>query len=641
MENYTPLLAFIVSFGIVALASKEIGAFFARHKLPLISGFLFAGVLIGPYVLNMIPSEAIPKLRFVDEISLAFIAFAAGSELYLKELRSRFKSIAWVTTGLVLSTSIFGSLAFFFLTQYIPFTQEMSVTSRIAISILAGAILVARSPSSAIAIVNELRAKGPFTQTMLGVTVIMDVVVIILFAFNSEIAGALLSNLSVNVSFVALLLGELALSIFWGYLLGRVIQFTLLQNIKRALKGIIILLLGYSIFVAATFLRHYSLEHVGTEILLEPLLICMVAGFFVINWTPHRDQMLEILHHLGPTIYIAFFTLTGASLALDVLAKTWQIALALFFIRLLSIFIGSFTGGSIAGEPVKNNTVSWMAYVTQAGVGLGLAKEVAVEFPQFGLDFATIMISVIVLNQIAGPPLFKWVINYLGEAHPRGETTYDGMRDAFIFGTDDQALAVARLLKSKNWQVKWICTDKSCALTPHNPEDPLAIISKIDFESLEKIGASKADAIIAMLSDEENYRLCELFYENYGTETLVVRLNDISDQERFNKLDVLTVNPGTATVHLLDQFARSPDAASLLLDIESDHQMHDVYVRDPNLHGIALRDLRFPFDLRVIAIHRHGHDIVSTGYTRLRVGDKVTVLGSPENIEKVILKLEI
>ncbi|OQX61624.1 MAG: hypothetical protein B6I38_05305 [Anaerolineaceae bacterium 4572_5.1] len=641
MENYTPVFIFVASFGIVALASKQIGAFFARYKLPLISGFLFAGIVVGPFVLNLIPSAAIPKLRFVDEISLAYIAFAAGSELYLKDLRSRFKSIAWVTTGLVLSTSILGSLAFFFLTDFIPFTQNMSVTSRIAISILAGAILVARSPSSAIAIVNELRAKGPFTQTMLGVTVIMDVVVIVLFAFNSEIAGALLNNLNVNVSFVALLLAELALSIFLGYLLGKFIQFILSLNLRSMPKSIIILLLGYSVFLASTFVRHVSHERFGAEILLEPLLICMIASFTVINWTSHRDQMLEILHNIGPTIYIAFFTLTGASLALDVLAKTWQIALALFFIRLLSIFIGSFTGGALASEPTKNNTVSWMAYVTQAGVGLGLAKEVAVEFPQFGIDFATIIISVIVLNQIVGPPLFKWVINYVKEAHPRGETTFDGIHDALIFGADNQALAVARLLKSKGWQIKWVCTDSSCGMTPHDEDEPLSLIPRIDLKNLESIDAAKADAIVAMLSDDENYQLCELFYENYGTETLVVRLNDVSDQDRFNKLGVLTVNPGTATIHLLDQFARSPDAASLLLDIESDHQMRDVYVRDPNMHGIALRDLRLPLNTRVVAIHRHGHDIVSTGYTRLRVGDKVTVLGSPESLEEITLKLEV
>ncbi len=642
MENFLPLLIFIASFGIIALASKEIGAFFTRYNLPLISGFLFAGVLVGPYVLNIIPSEAIGKLRFIDEISLGFIAFAAGSELYLKELRGRFKSIAWVTTGLVVFTSILGSLTFFFLTQYIPFTQGMSTTSRIAVSILVGAILVARSPSSAIAIVNELRAKGPFTQTVLGVTVIMDVIVIILFAFNSEIAGALLFDLNVDISFVTLLLGELTLSILLGYLLGRAISLMLHLKVSHVYKGITLLALGYSVFLTATFLRHYSHEHWGVEILLEPLLICMVASFFVINWTPHRDQLSRTLHDISPPIYILFFTLTGASLALDVLAQTWQIALVLFLVRLFSIFLGSFAGGTIAGEPFKNNTVSWMSYITQAGVGLGLAKEVAVEFPQFGIDFATILIAVIVLSQIIGPPLFKWVINHIGEAHPRGKSTYDGTRDAFIFGTDDQALAVARLLKTKGWQVKWACTDKSCAMAaPHGEEDPLTILPKINLANLENIGAAKADAVITMLSDEENYQICELFYENYGTENIIARLNNINNREDFRKLDIRTVHPGTATVRLLDQFARNPETTSLLLGAESKTKISEIYVRDPNLHGIPLRELRLPTDTLIVAIHRGTNDIISHGYTRLRTGDKVTVIGSEKDIEKIRLKLEV
>ncbi len=640
MEINTTTIIFILSFGIVALASKEIGAFFARHKLPLISGFLFAGVLVGPYLLNIIPKEALGQLRFVDEVALAYIAFAAGSELYIKELRSRAKSIAWVTTGLVIATSVIGSLVFFFLTQYLPFTQGMSLSGRIAVSVLAGAILVARSPSSAIAIVNELRAKGPFTQTVLGVTIISDVAVIILFAFNSELAGALLTKLDFNFNFLLFLVAELAISIFFGFLLGKLIDFLLYRNIKRILKGVIILVSGYAVFLLVVVLRQYSLEHLGTEMLLEPLLICMVASFVIVNWTPHRDQLEEILHEIDPVIYIAFFTLTGASLDLEVLAQTWKIAVVLFFVRLFSIFIGAFLGGSSAKEPKKHNMVSWMAYVTQAGVGLGLAKEVAVEFPSLGLDFSTIMIAVIVLNQIAGPPLFKWVINYIGESHQRGESTYDGYRDAFIFGTDNQAHALAHLLRAKGWKIQWVCTDVSCALTTHEDET-FSVLTEIDYENLESIDAGKADAVIAMLSDEENYRLCELFYEHYGTETLVVRLNDITKIERFNKLGVLTVNPGTATVRLLDQFVHSPDAASLLLDIESDHQIRDIYIRDPNLHGVSLRNLRLPYDLRIVAIHRHGHDIVSTGYTRLRLGDKVTVIGSPESIESAILQLEV
>ena len=148
----TTNLIYMSSFIIIALASKQIGQFFKRAKLPLISGFLVAGVIAGPYVLGLIPAKAVENLGFIDEIALAVIAFAAGNELYIKELRDRIKSITWVTAGLVLSTFTLGTLTFIVLADYLPFMQTMSITGRIAVAVLGGAILVARSPSSAIAI---------------------------------------------------------------------------------------------------------------------------------------------------------------------------------------------------------------------------------------------------------------------------------------------------------------------------------------------------------------------------------------------------------------------------------------------------------------------------------------------------------
>ncbi len=630
-----------LSFLIVALASKEIGAFFSRYNLPLISGFLAAGVLVGPFGLNILDADVTQKLHFIDEIALGFIAFAAGSELYLKDLRGRLKGIAWVTIAQITITLLVGSFAVYFLLGFVPFMAKLPNLSRAAAAIMAGVILIARSPSSAIAIINELRAKGPFTQTILGVTVITDVGVIILFAISSEGAGALLSNYPLNFNFVALLIAELVISSLLGLLLGITINILLSANLSKVAKSILLLGLGYSLFVESTLVREYSHEYFHIEFLLEPLLIAMIATFYIINWTGHRDQLMEILEDLSPSIYIAFFTLTGAGLALDVLGEVWLIALALFLVRLLTIFLGSLSGGVIAGEPMQHNLVSWMAYITQAGVGLGLSKEIASEFPSLGENFATLLIAVIVLNQIVGPPLFKWVINHVGEAHPRGETHFDGRRDALIFGTDDQASAVARLLKSQGWHIQWICTDSTCAMTPVGGGEELTIVKDINLETLEEINASKADSVVAMLSDEENYRICELFYENYGTETLVVRLNDLNWRDRFVKLNVLTVHAGTATVKLLEQYARKPDTASLLMDSESKYKMRELYVRDSNLHGIALRDLRLPTDTLIVAIHRNDNDIVSHGYTRLRLGDKLTVIGTPKSIAELELKFEL
>ncbi|MBU1659901.1 MAG: cation:proton antiporter [Chloroflexi bacterium] len=317
MENLSTLLLYLASFVIITLASKQIGQYFNRVKLPLISGFLFTGVIAGPYVLGLIPANSLENLRFIDEIALAVIAFAAGNELYIKELRDRLKSITWITTGLVISTFTLGTLTIILFGNAIPFMQNMSIPARVAVAILGGAILVARSPSSAIAIVNELRAKGPFTRTALGVTVIMDVVVIVLFGVNSSIADALLTNLPFNLVFVGLLIFELAASFGIGYLLYRILQFILSTTIHQYLKTALVLVLGYSVFIFSGLIRETAYQKLPFEILVEPLLICMFGGFLVSSFSNYRNDFSRILQQVGLAIYVLFFTLTGASLALD------------------------------------------------------------------------------------------------------------------------------------------------------------------------------------------------------------------------------------------------------------------------------------------------------------------------------------
>jgi Trk K+ transport system NAD-binding subunit len=282
-----------------------------------------------------------------------------------------------------------------------------------------------------------------------------------------------------------------------------------------------------------------------------------------------------------------------------------------------------------------------MAFVTQAGVGLGLAKEVAVEFPEWGEDFATIIISVIVLSQIIGPPFIKWAIHRVGEARPRGETAvFDGVRDALIFGVDDQALALTRQLQAHNWQVKLACLDEKYLKRLNSSDISICPLAQVDRTALEQIGAAQADAIVTMLSDEENYQICELFYEHFGTETMVVRLNDLHDFDRFYELGALIVEPGTALVSLLDHFVRSPSTASMILGTDPAQDMIDIEVTDPALDGLYIRDLRLPLDTLILSLKRNGHTIVSHGYTRLELYDKVTVVGSRKSLEEVILTFE-
>ncbi len=640
-------LTYSVGFFLLALSSKQIGDFFSRIKLPLISGFLFTGILIGPYALKLISADAVLKLRFIDEISLAVIALAAGSELFVKELRGHFKSITWITISLVILTFVATSFTVFIASDYIPFMRDMPVNARWAVAILAGAIMVARSPSSAIAIVTELRASGPFTQISLGVTIITDVVVIVLFSINSSVADGLLSNLNMNFNSLLILALDLFLSLILGFFLSKIAQWILSLNFHRYIKAVTIIGFGYSIFLLTSWLHHFTQSLWGWPISLEPLLICMIAGFVITNYTDYRDEFRYILHEVGPPVYIAFFTLTGASLALDILVKTWAIALALFFVRLLSIFIGGYLGGAIAGDPPEQNRRNWMTYITQAGVGLGLAKQVAVDFPDWGAAFATMIIAVIVLNQIIGPPFFKWGITLQGEAHPKAEANSSNEvvgHNAIIFGLAGRSLTLARQLKAHDWHVK-ITTQKGRYedIQEATEEDGIILcpIEDLSLDTLKRIGLEYFDAVIMFLSDEENYQLAETIYENFGTKTIVTLLHDKKYYKKFKELDVLVVDPDTAIVNLFEHIVRSPLGTSILLGFDDeDKDIVDFEVKDPSLNQVTIRDLKLPFDAVVLSILHKGKKLVSHGYTRIEVGDIITVLGPPESLAKVELLLE-
>ena len=337
---------------------------------------------------------------------------------------------------------------------------------------------------------------------------------------------------------------------------------------------------------------------------------------------------------------MAFFTLIGAMLAIDILAKVWIIAVILFVVRLIAMIIGAYVGSSMAGDPPVYKRIGWMPYVTQAGVSLGLVMEIAGEFNDWGTEFATIIIAVIVLNQFVGPPLFKWAISFIGEAHLRTETPkFDGTRDAIIFGLEDQSLALARQLQSHGWGVK-LASLKKMDEVPDVADVYIEFIDGLNLKTLRTLEAVKAEAIVLMLSDEENAKICELVYEHVGTKEIVVRLNDRAYFNQFHELGALIMEPSTAMVGLLDHMVRAPMATSMLLGMDESHDTEDIEVRDREYHGIALRDLRLPTDVLILSVQRKGHMIVTHGYTRLRMGDVITVVGSAKSLDELRLKFE-
>jgi Trk K+ transport system NAD-binding subunit/Kef-type K+ transport system membrane component KefB len=640
MPTYLQTIILAAGFAVVAIAGNQIAKYLVRYKLPVITGLLITGILSGPYVLDLIPMGATDHLNFINNVALAFIAYAASAELYLREMRSRLNSIKWMTASQLAVTFIFSAITIYFLADFVPFMRTMPVAYKAAVASLFAVVFVARSPASAIAVVNEMRAKGPFVQTALGVTVLKDFLVILLFSFMLEVSIAIFEGSEFDLSFMLLLLLELVVSFGTGFALGRLLILLLKSPLRFALKSALIILSGYLVYVLSHIMDGYTLANFQHRISIEPLLVCIVGSFIVTNYSTYRAEFLRILEKVGPYIYVAFFVLSGAAIELDIFVEVAGITVVLFFVRIISLIVGGFAGGKLAGDPPLFNRIAWMPYVTQAGVSLGLATLVSTTFPEWGAEFATIVISVIVINQIVGPPLFKWAINIVGEGHTRAAIhEFDGVRDAIIFGLETQSVALAKQLQENGWLVK-IATRSTDFDEAEYPDVDIHKIKDHSLETLNQLEAKNAEAIVTMLTDDENYALAETIYEHIGTKDVIVRLNNRYNFNKFHELGALIVDPSTAIVSLLDHFVRSPQAASLLLGMEANQDTMDITVLNPDMHGLRLRNLRLPSDTLVLSLKRHGNQIITHGYTRLRRGDVLTLVGSKESLQHVSLKFE-
>lgn len=618
------------------MAAKELGKVGLRFGLPVISGVLLTGVCAGPYVLGMIGTEAIGPLRFIDEFALAFIAFAAGSELELAHVRRSLRTILSILLGQTFVVLSLGTIAYVLLADFIPFMRDMPRGAVLAVALIGATIMVARSPSSALAIIKEMRARGPFTQIILGITVLMDAVVIIVFTINVSLADVLIEGLGFHPALVFYLAFEIGLDIVLGILVGQVLRCILASSWRESIKVGLILLTGYGIMYVSAILHEVHLGPLPVGIFSEPLLIGLVAGFIVANYTRYRSEFHKIIGDAAPWVFLLFFSLVGLSLELDVLRHTWAVAVALLVVRLLGIYLGCFMGRFALGHSSNQNLILGMTSITQAGVSIGLAKEVGVAFPAWGNEFATLAIAVIVLNQLIGPPCFKWALQMAGEAHPHADAPeFDGVHDVLIIGVDEQSLALARLLKSHHWQVQLADIEAQRIERLVWPEVVSHILADVTPEALDALEIKKVDVIVAMLDDETNYRLCELVYEHVGTAHVVARLYDQVNLARFQALGVLTIHPNAAIINLLDHCVRSPSATALLLGQEVNQDVIEVIVGNQALQGVALRDLSLPVDTLILSIRRHGEILLSHGYTRLEVGDEVTVVGSPASLEEV------
>ena len=401
--------------GFMLLAAYCIGFLLERIGLPRITGYIFAGLFLGPYFLKFYSKEAVADLSFLNSLALAFIAFCAGGELKLANLRRKLKSILFLISGVTFAVFTGVTLIVFFLSGFIEFMSGYNVVARLAISAIFGVIAVARSPSSAIAVICETKAEGEYTDIVLSVTIAMDVVIIIFFAVIISACEILISaGSSISIIFLLDLLLEITIAFVLGFLLGKAIIF-LIEKIKIEFP-VVITAVGFLVIEFSHFLGNYLQENLDIHINLEPLLICMAAGFTVQNFSKHGTTFLQRMEDVSYPIFIAFFAITGADIDVDILKSGWFLGLVIVLSRIIMIYTGSYFSGRLSRDRPEIYKNTWLGFITQAGVSLGLLSEVVRRFPEIGLPIRTILIAAITLNQVIGPIAFKYALFKVGEA---------------------------------------------------------------------------------------------------------------------------------------------------------------------------------------------------------------------------------
>jgi Kef-type K+ transport system membrane component KefB len=407
-----------MTFGFLLITAYLFGDLLSHFKVPKITGYILAGIFFGPYAFELVGAETVRELKLIDDLALTFIALAAGGELRLDQLRQRRRAIT--LTVLFLTVVVFLGIAAFAMAArpLMPFLAGRSTAEVMAVAALLGIFAAARSPSSAIAIIHECRSRGPFTEMVLGVTVIMDVLVIFLFAVVvSACQAVVVPGGGMDFQFIQTIGIELAVSLFAGILLGWVVS--LYIGYVKAEQLVFILALA---FLVTFFSRQFAFfldRFYSVSFHLEPMLICVTAGFWIQNFSRSGGQFMEQIDRSSLPIYVIFFSLTGAALNIDALKETWLIAVLVAVVRFILISLGAYLGTSLSGDPPRFRKMAGLSFITQAGVSLGLAGIVMRRFPDWGPALATTIVAIIAINQIIGPIAFKFALNTVGEARAR------------------------------------------------------------------------------------------------------------------------------------------------------------------------------------------------------------------------------
>ena len=367
-------------------------------NLPNVTGYLIAGILVGPYVLNIINTESIKSLKIITSTALGFIAFSIGGEFKLSYLKKLGKSIVVITVVQALVTVLLVAGVMLL----IPGEKSVKVPR----ALLLGAISAATAPAATLLVVRQYKARGPVTDTLLPVTAFDDAIGLMIFSVCFALAKVFAVGSALTIQAVLLdPLREIGLSLLVGGVLGAFIAL-MMRFFKSDANRLCLIL-------AAVFACVALSELWG----LSSLLTCMMLGAVLANLRRDAIAFMALADDWTPGLFMLFFVLSGAELDFSILATVGLAGIVYILSRSVGKYSGAFLGAAMSKADHNVRKYLGITLLPQAGVAIGMAQMVAASEDLAGIapQVVTVALFATLVYELVGPVLTKIALTKAGE----------------------------------------------------------------------------------------------------------------------------------------------------------------------------------------------------------------------------------
>jgi Kef-type K+ transport system membrane component KefB len=401
-EIFVDVYVFLFYAGCIIFIGFLFGKIADRFHLPEITGYVFAGLLIGPSIFNFISEEVVTGFEIINSVVLGIIAYQIGTELWLPKLKKSGKSILVITFVQA------------FLTAFLVFSVIYIIDGRLWLALTLSAIATATAPAAMMVIIKKYKAKGPITDTVVPIVGIDDIFGVIIFALFTSISVSAYQAEAINISAAVIdSLVEISLSIVVGIVFGGflgVLSTLFITHLQKKDKYIAYLTFSLAAVLISVYIAHrFHLSNI-----LTPMMIGMMFTN-VIKKESFDIQEAALSNFSGPFI-ILFFTLAGAQLSLSVLRDAGLISLLYITLRLIGKIGGSYLGARMIHAPKSVRHGVGLSILPQGGVEIGMLVSVSIIFPtEAAVLIKAVVLSGVLFFQFLGPMLFKWTLEHYGE----------------------------------------------------------------------------------------------------------------------------------------------------------------------------------------------------------------------------------